>query len=95
MRRCVLLLVLLAGCGAGPPTRPAGLQHIIVAGDSVAHGQGDESHLSFAAHLDGALTQLGIAHGTPVDLAISGSRTWQLARVLTRLARDLVGEGRV
>jgi lysophospholipase L1-like esterase len=57
---------------------------IIVAGDSVAHGQGDESHLSFAAHLDRALTCLGVAHETPLDLAISGSRTWQLARVLTR-----------
>jgi lysophospholipase L1-like esterase len=26
--------------------------------------------------------RLGIAHETTVDLAISGSRTWQLARVL-------------
>lgn len=84
MKRCVLLLFLLAGCRAGPPIRPVSLQHIVVAGDSVAHGQGDESYISFAAHLDRALAQLGIAHGTPVDLAISGSRTWQLARVLTR-----------
>ena len=62
---------------------------VLVAGDSVAHGQGDESRTSFAAHLDRALTQLGIAHETPVDIAISGSVTQDLARVLTRpLVRD-------
>jgi lysophospholipase L1-like esterase len=57
---------------------------VIVAGDSVAHGEGDESRLGFAGHLDRELTRLGIAHQATVDLAISGSRTRQLARVLAR-----------
>jgi lysophospholipase L1-like esterase len=40
-------------------------------------------------HLDRALTQLGVAHETPIDVAVSGSRTGDLARVLTRpLVRD-------
>jgi lysophospholipase L1-like esterase len=58
--------------------------HILVAGDSVAHGEGDESHLGFARHLDRELARLGIAHETPVDVAISGSRTRNLARVLAQ-----------
>jgi lysophospholipase L1-like esterase len=55
-----------------------------VVGDSVAHGEGDESRLGFARHLDRELTRLGIAHEPTVDLAISGSRTRQLARVITQ-----------
>ena len=79
----------MLGCAARPAQRHAGPLRVVVAGDSVAHGQGDESHSSFAAHLDRALTQLGVAHESPVDVAVSGSRTAQLARVLTRrVVRD-------
>jgi lysophospholipase L1-like esterase len=90
--RRLAFFVLILGCAA-PPPRHAGPMRIVVAGDSVAHGEGDESHLSFAAHLDRALTQLGVAHNTPADVAISGSRTSQLARVLERpRCRALVRE---
>lgn len=86
MRRFVVLLFLLDACGAGPPARVLNhsAQHILVAGDSVAHGEGDESHLGFARHLDHELARLGIAHETPADVAISGSRTRDLARVLAQ-----------
>src|SRR4051794_15008148 len=84
VRSCIVLLLMLAGCSAGSPTHPARLKipaHIVVAGDSLAHGQGDESGLSLAQHLDRALACLGIAHEATIDVAISGSRTGNLARV--------------
>jgi len=87
--RTFVVLLLMAGCAAQPPRHTGGAMRIVVAGDSVAHGQGDESHTSFAAHLDRALTQIGVEHQTLVDVAISGSVTRDLARVLERpLVRD-------
>jgi len=56
--------------------------HVVIAGDSVAHGEGDESRLGLARHLDRELTRLGIVHDATIDLAISGSRTANLARVI-------------
>jgi len=77
------------GGGACPSTK----MRVVVAGDSVAHGEGDESRLGFAGHLDRELTRLGIAHQATIDLAISGSRTWQLARALAQTrSRALVAK---
>jgi lysophospholipase L1-like esterase len=48
----------------------------LILGDSVAHGAGDETGRSLAQHLQ------QFTHGPVLDLAISGSRTWQLAHVV-------------
>jgi lysophospholipase L1-like esterase len=83
VRSSIVALLVALGCAA-PPARHEGPLRVVVAGDSVAHGEGDELRLGFARHLDLELARLGIAHEAPIDLAISGSRTWQLARVLAR-----------
>jgi len=54
---------------------------VVIVGDSVAHGVGDESGLGLAGHLDRELARLGIVHAAPLDLAQGGSRTWNLSRV--------------
>jgi lysophospholipase L1-like esterase len=101
VRKWVVALVMIAGCGTDTPVCPirtdrsvcATPLRVIVAGDSVAHGEGDESHLGFTRHLDRELASLGIAHEATIDLAISGSRTWQLARVLAQTrSRALVAK---
>lgn len=87
MKKWIVALVVMFACverQAPHLPSPSTKMRVIVAGDSVAHGEGDESRLGFAGHLDRELTRLGIAHQATVDLAISGSRTRQLARVLAR-----------
>ena len=62
----------------------------MILGDSVAHGQGDESGRGLAIDLDRELDQLGIAHVASADAAVTGSRTWQLAtRLLVPRVREL------
>jgi len=87
VKKWIVALVVMFACverQAPHLPSPSTKMRVIVAGDSVAHGEGDESRLGFAGHLDRELTRLGIAHQATVDLAISGSRTRQLARVLAR-----------
>jgi lysophospholipase L1-like esterase len=63
---------------------------VVIVGDSVAHGQGDESGRGLAIDLDRELDGLGIAHLASTDAAVSGSRTWQLAaRLLVPRVREL------
>jgi len=101
VRKWIVALVMIAGCGTDTPVCPVRTDRsvcatplrIVVAGDSVAHGEGDESRLGFARHLDRELASLGIAHEATIDLAISGSRTWQLARVLAQTrSRELIAK---
>ncbi len=79
----ILAAALLAALTLTPTTHP---MSVVVAGDSVAHGQGDESGRGLARDIDVELERLGIAHMASADIAISGSRTSQLAARL-RLSR--------
>jgi lysophospholipase L1-like esterase len=90
MRRLLVLALITTAC-ARPPARVAGPTRILVLGDSVAHGAGDESGRGLAADIDRELARLGIAHDAVIDAAINGSRTWQLASAVVQpRVRELV-----
>jgi len=77
MRRVVFLL-LLVSCAAKVQSPPAPIRDIVVLGDSLAHGAGDESGRGIA----GALAAM--THARVENLGINGART---ANVLQHLAR--------
>jgi len=54
----------------------------VVAGDSLAHGAGDEAGRTLAQHVDEELARLGLAHDAVIDLAVNGSRTADVERVI-------------
>jgi lysophospholipase L1-like esterase len=72
MWRTLAILSLLTACSAplaikdGPPRR------IVILGDSVAHGAGDESGHGMASYLQGSVVNLGI----------DGARTYDVLRLL-------------
>jgi len=77
-------MLLVVACGGIPAQHqlPARTLRVVIVGDSLAHGAGDETGKSLAQHLDEELTRLQVAHEATVDLAVNGSRTWDVARVL-------------
>ena len=77
MRR--LLIVVLVAC-APPATPPArdGILRVVILGDSVAHGAGDESGRGIAGNLDALLTGKHLVQ----NLGIDGARTWNVLRLL-------------
>jgi lysophospholipase L1-like esterase len=74
--------LLIAGCARAPhariPHRPA---RIVIVGDSVAHGAGDETGRGIAGNLPGSVSNLGI----------NGARTIHVLRLLrTPAARSVI-----
>lgn len=85
-------LAFALGCGAGNPSAPPVSQHhILILGDSVANGAGDEARIGLSGHLDAELTRAGIAHTPTINAAMNGARTWHMAsRLRDRKVRDEV-----
>ena len=76
MRRLAALAILFVACGRAVPARD--IHNVVVLGDSVAHGAGDEMGRGIA----GALAS--ITHAHVENLGINGART---ANVLQQLKR--------
>ena len=75
MKRLLLLLVFCV---------PLHAATIVIVGDSVAHGAGDESGLGIAGHLQQLLG------ARVVNAAVNGSRTWNVDAMLSRVSlRDV------
>jgi lysophospholipase L1-like esterase len=72
VKTLIIALLLFAGVAAGAPLR------VVVLGDSVGHGAGDESGRGIAGNLDCELDARGIAHAPAVNAAVNGSRTWNV-----------------
>src|SRR5258707_10073387 len=72
----ILAAALLAALTLTPTTHP---MSVVVAGDSVAHGQGDESGRGLARDIDVELERLGVAHIGSPDIAINGFQTMPIA----------------
>ena len=80
------LCVLFFSCGAGRhagATYPHPL-HIVVIGDSVAHGAGDETGGGIEAALERELSALHIDAAPVANLGINGARTTDILRVFRR-----------
>ena len=93
MRSCLAGLIsiaLIAGCARGrqqPHARAAGTPRIVVVGDSVAHGAGDESGRGIAGNL---VWQL---NAVVSNLGINGARTTDVLRLLqTAAARQAISD---
>lgn len=63
-----------------------GVLRVVIVGDSVAHGAGDESGRGIAGNLERALSSAGTRAATVVNLGIDGARTFTVQRLL-RTAR--------
>lgn len=72
MKTLTLVLLLAASNAFAAPLR------VVVLGDSVAHGAGDETGRGIAGNLDRKLAARGIAHAPVVNAAVNGSRTWDV-----------------
>jgi lysophospholipase L1-like esterase len=74
----------------------AALLRVVILGDSVAHGAGDESGRGIAGNLDRELAARGVAHAPTVNAAVNGSRTWDVfARLRDEAARAVVASADV
>jgi lysophospholipase L1-like esterase len=86
MKRLTAVIVLLAAsCGRPssitPHARPL---RLVVVGDSVAHGAGDEHGLGISGSLDHELRLRGIAAEPVLNLGINGARTFNVHALLAR-----------
>lgn len=89
--KTVLVVLLLSAAPA-----EAALLRVVILGDSVAHGAGDESGRGIARNLDGELDARGVAHAPAVNAAVNGSRTWDVfARLRTEAVRAVVASADV
>ena len=73
MRRLAVLVLGLAGCARTPAVPPRGVHRVVVLGDSVAHGAGDESGAGGIAGRLGA-----------VNFGVDGARTFVVLSALKR-----------
>ncbi|HYR27022.1 MAG TPA: GDSL-type esterase/lipase family protein, partial [Thermoanaerobaculia bacterium] len=75
MRRILALLLMLGGLGCGERAiiNDAPPRHVVILGDSVAHGAGDESGRGLAGNLPGV---------TVANLGIDGARTYTVLKHL-------------
>src|SRR5215212_3232243 len=76
LMRAIVIALLVAGCRL--PVAAAEPTMIVLLGDSLAHGAGDERGLGIAGNL---ARELG---AQVVNAAVNGSRTWNLDAVLGR-----------
>src|SRR5205085_11817580 len=80
MRRAVAIAVIAVSCGVHPrATAPHTPLHVVVIGDSVAHGAGDESGRGIAGVLG---TMLHVPVG---NFGINGARTTDVLRAMTKM----------
>ncbi len=105
MRRLMtaLLLLLLTGAVAlrlgtrrevvaGPPLND-GVMRVVVLGDSVARGAGDEKGLGLPGWLDHDLRAKAADATSTLNLGINGGRTFNVARLLQEPgARDSIAQ---
>jgi lysophospholipase L1-like esterase len=79
-----------AGVLIGPSAEPTGYEEeirplsVVLLGDSLARGVGDQSGLGIGGNLDILLSERDPAHRPAANLAVSGSRTPELLRLLER-----------
>jgi lysophospholipase L1-like esterase len=59
-----------------------GIMRVVVIGDSVAHGAGDESGRGIARCLDSELQQRGVRNAPSVNYGVNGARTFDVLRRL-------------
>lgn len=88
MRRALIAcFVILAACSDSHPRVAAtqdGTLRIVVLGDSVAHGAGDERGLGISGALDHQLRSAGVRAEPVVNLGINGARTHHVRELLAR-----------
>lgn len=69
---------------------------ILILGDSLARGTGDQTGLGIGGNLDAELTQRKIAHERPVNIAVNGARTADLlAQLESANVQRLIAESGV
>lgn len=77
-------------------TRGVDARSILILGDSLARGTGDQTGLGIGGRLDAELKRLNVPHRSPTNLAVNGSRTADLLATLgSTNVRRLVGEAGV
>lgn len=81
----IVIAYAIAGRRERPPIRATeddGVLQVVVLGDSVARGTGDERGLGIAGHLDARLHALGVHAARVRNLGINGARTANVLRLL-------------
>jgi lysophospholipase L1-like esterase len=94
--RALFAIAVLTACGPHPkikPPRPArlldGVLRVVVIGDSLAYGTGDESGKGIAGDLDEILRQRGVASVEVKNYGVPGSTTSDLERKLHEVEADI------
>lgn len=81
---------------APEPRAPSGPVRVVVLGDSVARGTGDETGEGIGGAVDKELERRGVAHEKHVNLGVNGARTADLLRQLeSPSVRRFVAEANV
>jgi len=94
--RFAVVLIVLVACRARVAAPRDAVVRVVVLGDSVAHGAGDESGLGIAGRLDRELRARGFPFAPTANLGINGARTYNVLRLLrSGTARSVIGAANV